>query len=143
MKKVIYATLHHSISTDQKPQHSKYPIGADSWCFCQSAKAKGQNPGLHKQHVGTPINESFLPHILHIYQRLASNELLGRCINCGTQNPNKSLHNMIWSKCPKEIFVSKNRVKNGVLKAICEFNKGILSQKDPKSIKYTFGEMFA
>ncbi|GFU72831.1 uncharacterized protein TNCV_2782961 [Trichonephila clavipes] len=39
MKKAIYATLHHSISTDQKPQHSKCPIGADSWCFYHSAKA--------------------------------------------------------------------------------------------------------
>ncbi|GFV66931.1 uncharacterized protein TNCV_162181 [Trichonephila clavipes] len=54
--------LHHSISRDQKPQHSKCPIGADSWCFFQSAKAKGQNPGLHKEHVGTPINESFFCH---------------------------------------------------------------------------------
>ncbi|GFT02086.1 uncharacterized protein TNCV_83891 [Trichonephila clavipes] len=95
MKKAIYATLHHSISTDQKPQQSKCPIGADSWCFYQSAKAKGQKPGLHKQHVGTPINKSFLPHILSIYQRLVSNELLKRCINCGTQNANESLHNMI------------------------------------------------
>ncbi|GFW26195.1 uncharacterized protein TNCV_3396911 [Trichonephila clavipes] len=127
MKKAIYATLHHSLSTDQKPQHSKCPIGADSWCFYQSAKAKRQKPGLHKEHVGTPINESFLPHILSIYQRLASNELLERCINCGTQNANESLHNMIWSKCPKEIFVCKNRVKNAVLEAICEFNKGTLS----------------
>ncbi|GFV54314.1 uncharacterized protein TNCV_4365891 [Trichonephila clavipes] len=73
MKKAIYATLHHSISTDQKPQLSKCAIGADSWCSYQSAKAKGQKPGLHKQHSGTPINESFLPRILSIYQRLASN----------------------------------------------------------------------
>ncbi|GFW35377.1 hypothetical protein TNCV_2611761 [Trichonephila clavipes] len=51
-------------------------IGADSWGFYQSAEAKGQKPGLRKQHVGTPINESFLPHILSIYERLASNELL-------------------------------------------------------------------
>ncbi|GFV56678.1 uncharacterized protein TNCV_4651741 [Trichonephila clavipes] len=128
MQNSIYATLHHSISTDQKPQHSKCrPIGADSCCFYQSAKAKGQKSGLHKQYVGTPINESFLPHILPIYQRLASNELSERCINCGTQNANESLHNMIWSKFPKEIFASKNRVKNAVLEAICEFNKDTLS----------------
>ncbi|GFU90967.1 uncharacterized protein TNCV_4922981 [Trichonephila clavipes] len=107
MKKAIYATLHPSVSTDQKPQHSKCPISADSWCFYQSIKAKGQKTGLHRQHDGTPINERFLPHILSIYQRLASNELLERCINCGTQNANESLHNMIWLKCPKEIFVKR------------------------------------
>ncbi|GFX09118.1 uncharacterized protein TNCV_4166971 [Trichonephila clavipes] len=140
MKKAIYATLHHSISTDQKPQHSKCPIGADSWCFYQSAKAKEQNPGLHKEHVRTPINESF-----SIYQRLASNELLERCINCGTQNAKESLHNMIWSKCPKEIFVSKTRVKNAVLEAICEFNKGTLRtvRETQKALNIPLGEMFA
>ncbi|GFV80403.1 uncharacterized protein TNCV_2149371 [Trichonephila clavipes] len=122
----MYATLHDIILTDQKPQHSKCPIGADSWYYYQSAKAKGQKPGLHKQHVRTPINESFLPRIPSIYQRLASNELLERCINCRTQNANESLHSMIWSKCSKEIFVSKDRVKHAVLEAICEFNQGTL-----------------
>ncbi|GFV84895.1 uncharacterized protein TNCV_4298771 [Trichonephila clavipes] len=39
MKKAIDATLHHSISTDENPQHSKCLIGAVSWCFYQSAKA--------------------------------------------------------------------------------------------------------
>ncbi|GFT19931.1 uncharacterized protein TNCV_4993571 [Trichonephila clavipes] len=73
---------------------------------------------------GTPINEKFLPKILPIYQRLASNELLERCIRCGTQNANKSLHSMIWAKCPKEIFVNKRRVKRAVTEAVCEYNKG-------------------
>ncbi|GFW58990.1 uncharacterized protein TNCV_2830961 [Trichonephila clavipes] len=90
MKKAVYATLYHSISTYQNPQHSKCPIGVDSWCFYQSAKAKGQKPGLHEQHVGTPINKSFLPHILSSYQGLAANELLERCINSGTQNANEA-----------------------------------------------------
>ncbi|GFW34690.1 hypothetical protein TNCV_953181 [Trichonephila clavipes] len=40
MKKAIYATLHHSIPTDQKPQHSKCPIGDDSWCFLSVRKRK-------------------------------------------------------------------------------------------------------
>ncbi|GFT52485.1 uncharacterized protein TNCV_14641 [Trichonephila clavipes] len=72
----------------------------------------------------TPINEKFLPKILPIYQRLASNELLERCIRCGTQNANESLHSMIWAKCRKEIFVNKRRVKRAVTEAVCEYNKG-------------------
>ncbi|GFX79278.1 uncharacterized protein TNCV_695901 [Trichonephila clavipes] len=108
MKTAIYATLLHSISTDAKPQHSKCPAGEISWCFYQSAIANGEKPNNHKLNVGTPINEKFLPKILPIYQRLASNELLERCIRCGTQNANESLHSMIWAKCPKEIFVNKD-----------------------------------
>ncbi|GFS79952.1 uncharacterized protein TNCV_750941 [Trichonephila clavipes] len=124
MKTAIYSTLLHSISTDAKPQHSKCPAGANSWCFYQYAIANGEKPNNHKLNVGTPINEKFLPKILPIYQRLASNELLERCIRCGTQNANESLHSMIWAKCPKEIFVNKRRVKRVVTEAVCEYNKG-------------------
>ncbi|GFU36845.1 uncharacterized protein TNCV_3727091 [Trichonephila clavipes] len=80
MKTVIYATLLHSISTDAKPQHSKCPAGENSWCFYQSAIANGEKPNNHKLNVRTPIKEKFLPKILPIYQRLATNELLERCI---------------------------------------------------------------
>ncbi|GFT35453.1 uncharacterized protein TNCV_922681 [Trichonephila clavipes] len=124
MKTAIYATLLHSISTDAKPQHSKCPAGENSWCFYQSAIGNGEKPNNHKLNVGTPINEKFLTKILPIYQRLASNELLERCIRCGTQNANESLHSMIWAKCPKEIFVNKRRVKRAVTEAVCEYNKG-------------------
>ncbi|GFS95079.1 uncharacterized protein TNCV_341511 [Trichonephila clavipes] len=124
MKTAIYATLLHSISTDAKPQHSKCPAGENSWCFYQSAIANGEKPNNHKLNVGTPINEKFLTKILPIYQRLASNELLERCIRCETQNANESLHSMIWAKCPKEIFVNKRRVKRAVTEAVCEYNKG-------------------
>ncbi|GFT81735.1 uncharacterized protein TNCV_2052391, partial [Trichonephila clavipes] len=51
-------------------------------------------------------------------------KLLERCIRCGTQNANESLHSMIWAKCPKEIFVNKRRVKRAVTEAVCEYNKG-------------------
>ncbi|GFX36388.1 uncharacterized protein TNCV_4933011 [Trichonephila clavipes] len=48
MKKqyICYFTSQHF--DRPKPQRSKCPIGADSWCFYQSAKAKGQNPDLQK-----------------------------------------------------------------------------------------------
>ncbi|GFW86343.1 uncharacterized protein TNCV_4331271 [Trichonephila clavipes] len=124
MKTAIYATLLHSISTDAKPQNSKCPAGENSWYFYQSAIANGEKPNNHKLNVGTPINEKFLPKILPIYQRLASNDLLERCIRCGTQNANESVHSMIWAKCPKEIFVNKRRVKRAVTEAVCECNKG-------------------
>lgn len=125
MKTAIYATLFHAISTDEKPQHSKCPQGADSWCYYQAALAKDESPGSHKTNIRTPVNESLLPFILPVYQRLASDDLLERCIRCATQNSNESLHNMIWSKCPKDKFVHSNRVKSSVSEAVCEFNVGL------------------
>lgn len=95
MKNDIYATLYHSISTDKKPQHSKCTPGENSWCFYQAAKAKGEIPGSHKLNINTPVDEKYLTHIMPVYQRLASKELLERCTQCKTQNANESLHNMI------------------------------------------------
>ncbi|GFV19963.1 uncharacterized protein TNCV_2221311 [Trichonephila clavipes] len=74
-----------------KPQHSKSPAGENSCCCYQSAIAYGEKPNNHKLNVGTPVNEKFLPKILPIYERLASNELLEKCIRCGTQNADESL----------------------------------------------------
>lgn len=79
--------MHHSISTDEKPQHFKCPNRVDSWCFYQTSIAKQEKPGSHRLLVRTPITETFLPKILPIYQRLESNELLERC-ELWTQNAN-------------------------------------------------------
>lgn len=126
MKTAIYATLYHNISTDRKPQHNKCPAGKDSWCFYQSALADNKIPESHATKIKTPINEAHLVKILPIYQRLASNELLERCVRCATQNSNESLHSMIWSKCSKESSASLQRVKIAVCNAITEFNVGTL-----------------
>ncbi|GFS95849.1 uncharacterized protein TNCV_2259251 [Trichonephila clavipes] len=125
MKAAIYATLFHSISTDQKPQHFKCPTGKDSWCFFQAALARGEVPGPHVKHVKTPLKETHLAKIMPIYQRLASNELLQRCIRCVTQNANESLHSLIWGKCSKETSATLRRVTIAVCDAVCEFNFGI------------------
>ncbi|GFX98421.1 uncharacterized protein TNCV_4001901 [Trichonephila clavipes] len=120
MKTAIYATLFHSISTDQKPKHFKCPTGKDSWCFFQAALARGEVPGPHVKHVKTPLKETHLAKIMPIYQRLASNELLQRCTRCVTQNTNESLHSIIWGKCSKETSATLRRV----IIAVCEFNFG-------------------
>ncbi|GFU12572.1 uncharacterized protein TNCV_4244821 [Trichonephila clavipes] len=124
MKTAIYATLFHSISTDQKPQHFKCPTGKDSWCFFQAALARGEVPGPHVKHVKTPLKETRLAKIMPIYQRLTSNELLQRCIRCVTQNANESLHSIIWGKCSKETSATLRRVTIAVCDAVCEFNLG-------------------
>ncbi|GFW77072.1 uncharacterized protein TNCV_2725021 [Trichonephila clavipes] len=113
-----------SISTDQKPQHFKYPTGKDSWCIFQAALARGEVPGPHVKHVKTPLKETHLAKIMPIYQRLASNELLQRCIRCVTQNANEGLHSIIWGKCSKETSETLRRVTIAVCDAVCEFNFG-------------------
>lgn len=62
--------------------------------------------------------------MIPVFQRLASNELLDRCLEGRTQNDNEALHSLIWSKCPKEVFVTKRRVTIAVCEAISEYNFG-------------------
>ncbi|GFW85223.1 uncharacterized protein TNCV_3249631 [Trichonephila clavipes] len=121
MKTAIYATLFHCISMDQKTQHFKCPTGKDSWCFFQ---ARGEVPGPHIEHVKTHLKEAHLAKIMPIYQRLASNELLQRCIRCVTHNANQSLHNIIWGKCSKETSATLRRVTIAICDAVYEFNFG-------------------
>ncbi|GFT20138.1 uncharacterized protein TNCV_1945731 [Trichonephila clavipes] len=110
--------MFHSISTNQKPQQFKCPTGKDSWCFFQGALSRGEVPGPHVKYVKTPLKEAHLAKIMPIYQRLASIELLQRCIRCVTQNANERLHSIIWSKCSKETSATLRRVTI----AVCEFN---------------------
>ncbi|GFX89579.1 uncharacterized protein TNCV_72721 [Trichonephila clavipes] len=59
-----------------------------------------------------------------VYQRLASDTILERCVAGKTQNSNESLHSCIWRKCPKEVFVSKRRLKIAVTDVIEKHNLG-------------------
>ncbi|GFX93083.1 uncharacterized protein TNCV_140271 [Trichonephila clavipes] len=128
METAIYATLFHSISTNQKPQHFKCLTGKDSWCFFQAALGRGEVPGPHVKHVKTPLKETHLDKSMPLYQRLASNELLQRCIRCVTQNANESLYSIIWGKCSKETSATLRRVTIAVCDAVCEFNFGTKNQ---------------
>lgn len=40
MRKAIWATFYHKISTDKEPQHHNCPVGTDSWCSWQKAKGE-------------------------------------------------------------------------------------------------------
>lgn len=124
MREAILASIYHAVSTDDNPQHAYCPKGKSSWCFYQAAKANNKLPGLHKKNVRTPLNKICFDKILPLYERLTEESLLTRCARCLTQNANESLHSVIWSRCPKEVFVSKARVQVAAAVGVCEYNLG-------------------
>ncbi|XP_042910028.1 uncharacterized protein [Parasteatoda tepidariorum] len=126
MKSAIFASLFHCMSSNKKPMHNKCPVGEASWCFYQRALAKGENPSSHA-NMKTVLSETVVEKIMPVYQRLASDEILAKCISAKTQNSNECLHSVLWNKCPKEIFVSKKRLELAVLTAVREFNLGCVS----------------
>jgi hypothetical protein len=129
MQRSIMATIHHCTATDLKPTHDYCKKGKDSWCFYQKAIADPKQydkVGLpkHADNIGTRLNPLVLEHVLPIYKRLSSLELLERCRNQLTQNANECLHSLIWCKVPKIRFLNFYRVQYGASAAIAEFNEG-------------------
>ena len=59
-----------------------------------------------------------------VYERMSDTNLLSRMVKGKTQNANESLHSVIWSRCPKTVFVGVRRVCGAVASAIARFNEG-------------------
>ncbi len=118
----IMAILFHLSSTDDSPKHVHCPEGASSWRFWQRAKAKVDVPGVHKEHNTLPpdIGSRLVP----VFQRLSDEKLIQRCSRKKTQNPNESLHQLIWKICPKSIYVGRRTLSTAVALATCQFSMG-------------------
>jgi putative NIF3 family GTP cyclohydrolase 1 type 2 len=124
MSTAVWASLLHCASTDDDPKHESCPVGISSWCFYNRALARGQQPPRHQGNLTTPISRAVFSKLEPVYRRLADPELLKRCTRGKTQNANESLHGVIWSKCSKSVFASREKVEMATLLAVGEFNMG-------------------
>ena len=65
-----------------------------------------------------PKNKTNIPELIHdiirsIFDELSKDELLSKCLHRTTQNANESLNNLIWSKCPKRVFIKREVLAGG------------------------------
>ncbi|XP_014486301.1 PREDICTED: uncharacterized protein LOC106750446 [Dinoponera quadriceps] len=124
MKKEIWATLYHKLSTDEKPQHNRCPSDADSWCTWQSAKATNILASYsHKK----PLNEEVFKAIQPIYEELTNDDLLTSCLGAYTQNSNESFNSTVWNLAPKNFSSGKMVLDIATDIVVCTFNDGISS----------------
>ncbi|GFT50312.1 uncharacterized protein TNCV_1024361 [Trichonephila clavipes] len=100
MQQAIWAIFLHKLSTDEKPQHGFCPSDTDTWCKFKKAKLLGETYH-HKNSLPVDVVEAMRP----VFRDLANPELLKKCLHGGTQNPNESVNNVIWSRVPKKTFV--------------------------------------
>ena len=124
MSQAVWASFYHCSSTDSDPQHDFCPTGDKSWCFYKRAQARGLQPPRHEGNVTTPLCRPVHLKLKPVYERLADPELLRRCLRGKTQNANESLHGVIWRRCPKTDFASKEKVESATLVSVGEFNMG-------------------
>ncbi|GFY26905.1 uncharacterized protein TNCV_930461 [Trichonephila clavipes] len=115
--------LQHKLSTDEKPQHGFCPSDSDTWCKFKKAELLGETYH-HKNSLPVDVVEAMRP----VFRDLANPELLKKCLHGGTQNPNESVNNVIWSRVPKKTFVQLEVLSVGTYDAVSSFNMGNVSK---------------
>ncbi|GFV57393.1 uncharacterized protein TNCV_3569451 [Trichonephila clavipes] len=123
MQQAIWAIFLHKLSTDEKPQHGFCPSDSDTWCKFKKAELLGETYH-HKNSLPVDVVEAMRP----VFRDLTNPELLKKCLHGGTQNPNESVNNVIWSRVPKKTFVQLEVLSLGTYDAVSSFNMGNVSK---------------
>ncbi len=111
MRKAIWAIFHH-----RSGDHSL----CDDWCPSKCGNLEKANARVLPEYI---LNE-----MKPVFETLTSTDLLSRCTHGGTQNVNESFHHLIWSLCPKEVFVGWRRLDIAVCSAVLQYNDGKMSK---------------
>ncbi|KYN14894.1 hypothetical protein ALC57_12886 [Trachymyrmex cornetzi] len=119
IKKEIWATLYHKLSTDENPQHGNCP---------QGARYK------HKPALPIEVFNAIKP----IYEDLSRDDLLERCLGGYTQNNNECF-NSLWNIAPKNVSSDK-KVDIATDVAVCTFNDSLSAvMKIMEVLQFTIG----
>lgn len=137
MRKAIWATIKHKMSTDSEPQHDDCPEGAESWCSWQRAVANGD---ISKYRHKPPLPQEILEAIQPIFENLSRDDLLQRCLGGYTQNNNESYNKSVWAIAPKCQSGSKRIIDIATDIAVLVFNDGLRSlMKVLETLRITIG----
>ena len=122
------SSFYHCSSSDQDPKHDLCPRGEDSWCFYQAAVSKGETPPSHSEmKIFFSLPPEQLDLVKNVYNRLTSDEMMKRCLQGLTQNPNESFHSRIWKYCPKHFNATKRKLNFAAAVATADYNVGYIA----------------
>jgi hypothetical protein len=122
MKKNIKAVLrHYTDFEDKSHRHILCPIGPDSWCKWKKSKNADADEN-YSPKLNLP--EWIYEIIKKDFDELSNDDLLKKCLHGQTQNCNEGLNNIIWSRCPKNVYVKTDVLEMGVNSAVLSFNEG-------------------
>ena len=83
------------------------PNSENNWCKYQLDKINGTQKYKYTIIIQLTYFMSFKP----IFQDLSKEELLSKCLHSQTQNTNEALNAIIWTWCPKNIFVGRRTLE--------------------------------
>ncbi|XP_062512318.1 uncharacterized protein LOC134188136 [Corticium candelabrum] len=116
MKKAIWASYYHRISTDDHPQHQYCPDGPDGWCKYNN------DPTSYEHHDVIPA--AIAPLIKPCYEELTADTLLSKCTHGGTSNANEGFNSILWRIAPKSEFSGTPTLELSSYLAVLSFNDG-------------------
>ena len=99
--------------------HDLCPEGPNSWCKYKA------DPENYKHKNGLPL--AVVNFIKPVFEDLADEKLLEKCLHGKTQNSNECLNKLIWERCTKEKYVERVVIEEAVYSAIAYFNEGAKS----------------
>ncbi|GFS66936.1 uncharacterized protein TNCV_4561851 [Trichonephila clavipes] len=120
MESAVIAAFFHCCSSKHQPKHGQCPVGDESWCKFQRAKAS--NIVYQDKSLGLPQN--IVNTIKPVYMDLCDRNLLKKMFTRKTQNPNESFNAILWQILPKEVFVEHQTLRLGAYIAVVQFNNG-------------------
>ena len=117
MRENVWAVYFHKLSTDDNPLHNFCTAN------CPYKKAEAQNQQhlyKHKNSLPSAVMEAIKP----VFKDLAKTDLLKKCLEGYSQNPNESINSIIWKICPKKKNHGLCTVNISVALAVGLFNDG-------------------
>ena len=121
MKVAIGTVLYHSTEFKETENRCLYcPRGTDTWCKCWKDKLNNEKQFVEKPGMPIAVYDIIKP----IFLDLSNDTLLKKCLHGKTQNANEALNNLIWTKCPKNVYVEREVLEMGVSSAVINFNNG-------------------
>ena len=90
---------------DKTKRHILCQTGPSSCCKWKKNEKDDEDPNyIPKVNLPVLVHEEIQKH----FNALSDDNLLKKCTHGKTQNCNEGLNNIIWSRCPKNIFVKRS-----------------------------------
>ena len=125
MKKAVAAVVHQSTShSNQETCHRFCPRTEDSWCKFQRDKFTGESSYKEQVNIDPAVAKVIEP--VFSSADLGADDLLKKCLHGETQNVSEALNNIIWSRCPKRVYVGHTTFKTAVASAVISYNGGAM-----------------
>jgi len=101
-------------------RHRYCPRDESTWCKYRYDELHGTSKYNARINLPMWISDLLKPTFI----ALSDEALLAKCVHGQTQNTNESLNSVVWTRCPKNIFVGRQTFEMAINSAVLQYNDG-------------------